>query len=283
MSNDTMKQEYKDNKQRLAICFSQWRKKKKSEHKEKKAMPDFENRSYPFSEFRVERHDDEPLRFIGYVAKFNSLSRDLGGFVERIAPGTFAETIQKDDIRSLWNHEAKYVLGRTKAGTLMLEEDDKGLKMDNVAPDTQWARDLAVSVERGDVTEMSFGFRTLQDSWNEEGKTPVRTLEKVELKDVSIVTFPAYKTTKVQTRELMQREGIDIDAISRVLVKKEHGLEISEDDRIEIDAAIDSLKNILPEEAETGRETDAPQTPRLKLKKLDLDNRIKTQEVKKHE
>jgi len=254
MSNDIMKKEYDDNDQRLAVCFSQWKKKEKKSMRE----PQIERREIPLSEFRVQRKDDEPLRFTGYAARFNSLSEDLGGFKEKIAPGAFRDTIEKADIRALFNHDSNYVLGRTKAGTLILEEDEKGLRIDNEPPNATWAKDLAVSIERGDISQMSFGFRTVQESWNEEGKIPIRTLEIVDLIDVSIVTFPAYKSTKVQTRELMERNDINVDAISRVLVKKEHDLEINESDRAEISEVVNKLNKLLPED-ETVQQKEPPE------------------------
>jgi len=216
--------------------------------KEKKSMePQIERREFPLSEFRVQRNDEEPLRFVGYAARFNSLSEEIFGYKEKIAPGAFANTIKKADIRALLNHDSSYVLGRTKAKTLSLEEDDQGLRMENIPPDTQWARDLAVSVERGDINQMSFGFNVLKESWNDKSKIPIRTLEEVALVDVSIVTFPAYKNTQVQTRDLMAKDGLDIDAISRVWIKNQHGLEITEEDRGEIAEVVDKLNDLLPE------------------------------------
>ncbi len=280
MGNDMMVSEFSDEKQRYAICNQIWRDKdKKKSLEENQTMPakkdDIERREFPLSDFRIQKKDDEPMRFKGIAVPFDSLSEDLGGFKERVAPGAFSNTIKKDDIRMLFNHNRDYVLGRTRSNTLTLEENEKGLKIENEPPDTQWARDLAISVERKDIDKMSFGFRTIKDSWNEEGKIPIRTLEEVKLLDVSIVTFPAYHQTKVQTRDNMAKDGINLDTISRVWVKSQHGLEITEEDRIEIDATISCLKNILPEGAETGTGKDAQQTPRLKFLKLDLDNKEK--------
>jgi len=252
--------------------------------KEKKSMElQIERRELPLSEFRVQRNEGEPLKFVGYAARFNSLSEDLGGFKEKIAAGAFVNTIQKADIRALFNHNSNYVLGRTKSGTLNLEEDEKGLRIENIAPETTWANDLAASVERGDINQMSFGFRTLKDAWDDKGKMPIRTLEEVELIDVSIVTFPAYKNTRVQTRELMAKDGIDIDAISRVWVKSQHGLEITEEDQGEIAEVVGKLNELLPVvETDPKPDPEPQQTQRVKLLKLKLDNKLKAQELKEH-
>jgi hypothetical protein len=95
------------------------------------------------------------------------------------------------------------VLGRNKAGTLRLHEDDHGLAIEIDPPDTQWARDLMVSMERGDVTQMSFGFTVAEDSWEQDKDEKVtRTILKIkELYDVSPVTFPAYPQTEAHVRD----------------------------------------------------------------------------------
>ena len=139
----------------------------------------------------------------GYASVFDSWSEELGGnqpFRERVVKGAFEETIQNDDIRALFNHDPNYVLGRNKAGTLTLEEDDKGLHVRISPPDTQWAKDLLVSIKRGDITQMSFGFTVILDRWNYEDNTDVRELLKVKLYDVSPVTFPAYTQTECGIR-----------------------------------------------------------------------------------
>lgn len=140
------------------------------------------------------------LRFDGYAAMFNSWSQNLGGFREQIAPGAFSKAIVSDDVRALYNHDPNYVLGRNKAGTLTLSEDDKGLHFDVRAPDTGWARDLHESVKRGDVNQCSFGFEVIEDDWRTVNGLDERTLKEVRLFDVSIVTYPAYEATSANAR-----------------------------------------------------------------------------------
>jgi HK97 family phage prohead protease len=150
----------------------------------------------------VADQEDIPKKLKGMPALFNTLSGDLGGFREQIAPGAFSETIVNDDIRCLWNHDSNHVLGRTASGTLRLSETVQGLSMENDLPDTHCAEDLAESIARGDVNQMSFGFQTMEDSWNMVGEEMIRTLLKVKLYDVSPVTFPAYVDTTVGLRSL---------------------------------------------------------------------------------
>lgn len=161
-----------------------------------------ERRNFTATELRAIEGENGLRHITGYAAVFNRLSEDLGWFKEKIEPGAFKDSITSDDIRALWNHDSNYVLGRNKSGTLALSEDEHGLKIDITPPDAQWARDLMTSIERGDVDQMSFGFRTISDRWEMIDEVEVRTLVKVKLFDVSAVAFPAYPDTEVGLRSL---------------------------------------------------------------------------------
>lgn len=245
-------------------------------------MKTIEYRDFEIDELRaVKEGDDEPMKFVGYVARFGSLSLDLGGFQERIRPGAFSKSIASDDIRALFNHKSDYVLGRTTSGTLELREDDKGLLMTVIPPDTQWANDLAASIERKDITGGSFGFRTFKDTWEENkgsNKLPIRIFEEIGLIDVSIVTFPAYPATKVAVRAEAEAEtGIDIDSISRIIIKRSHNLEIDEDDCALINVTIDKLRSFLPlptEEGGNGSQDDVLKRNELLRKKINLKEKL---------
>lgn len=153
------------------------------------------------------RADTSTRRLTGYAALYNVETEIAGFFRERIAPGAFEDAVQTDDVRALFNHDPNFVLGRTSSGTLQLSADHRGLRYDVEPPDTQWARDLMVSVDRGDVTQSSFGFVVPDggDEWTrEDGKLPLRTIRKAQLYDVSPVTFPAYAETTVSARAQAQ-------------------------------------------------------------------------------
>lgn len=138
----------------------------------------------------------------GYAALFNTKA-DIGGyFTETIAPGAFDETLKSSDVRALINHDSGRVIGRSTAGTLRLKEDKTGLAVEIDLPDTSDGRDLAVQLERGDISGMSFGFRVTHDEWDETGEIPARTIHKVELFEVSAVAFPAYDDTTLAMRSL---------------------------------------------------------------------------------
>ena len=163
-----------------------------------------ETRTFDVS-IAIETRAEGAPSIVGHAAVFNTLSENLGGFRERIAPGAFTDSIQADDVRALFNHDPNFVLGRNKAGTLDMTEDDQGLAIRISPPDTTFARDLMVSMGRRDITQMSFGFTVMPDgqTWEEDADGMViRTLKKVRLFDVSPVTYPAYPQTDVAVREM---------------------------------------------------------------------------------
>lgn len=153
------------------------------------------------------RTTDNSMVISGYAAVFNSFSEDLGGFVERIAPGAFSNILH-DDVRALWNHDPNHVLGRTVSGTLKLRQDEVGLFYEIQPPNTQAARDLRELILRGDVDQSSFGFTIAEDgdTWDrDEDGTVIRTITTVnKLYDVSPATYPAYTETKAQARQLFE-------------------------------------------------------------------------------
>lgn len=163
-------------------------------------MPDndIERRAFQIDEVRVDGADGKP-RLVGHAAVFDSLSDDLGGFREKIAPGAFSKSLG-GDVRALFNHDPNIVLGRTRSKTLRLSEDSRGLAIEIEPPDTASARGVLESIRRGDVSEMSFAFRTISDTWEETDDGQIRTLNEVELFDVSPVTFPAYPQTDIAAR-----------------------------------------------------------------------------------
>lgn len=177
-----------------------------------------ERRAYCLQELRADVEPGQAPMIRGYAAVFDQLSEELGGFREKIQRGAFAANLAGADVRALFNHDPNLVLGRTKSGTLRLQEDIHGLRIEIDPPDTQAARDLMTSMQRGDIDQMSFGFQVIRDHWetDPEGKV-TRTLLDVRLFDVSPVTYPAYPQTQVGVRSALasaaQAAGIDADAL----------------------------------------------------------------------
>jgi HK97 family phage prohead protease len=152
------------------------------------------------------RAGDKGKTIAGYAAVFNE-ETDIGGsFREVIAPGAFKGSLEKD-VRALVDHDSGRVIGRSKAGTLRMSEDAHGLAVEIDLPDTSDGRDLAVSLERGDISGMSFGFRVTHDEWDETKEIPTRTIRAVELFEVSAVAFPAYDGTEIALRSLDDERG----------------------------------------------------------------------------
>lgn len=153
------------------------------------------------------RSEPDSNKIVGYAVVFNSLSGDLGGFREVVRPGAFKRTLNNNaDVRFLFNHDSNYVLGRNQANTLSLSEDNYGLRIENTPPNTQWANDLRESIKRGDINQMSFGFRVVKDNWGADPEDNTRQLREIleaELFDVSVVTYPAYESTVVSVRDLI--------------------------------------------------------------------------------
>lgn len=155
---------------------------------------------------RVEtRAPNEPKKIVGYASVFET-PYDIGGqFREQIMRGAFADAIVRDDIHALFNHDYGVVLGRAKAGTLALMEDDHGLRVEITPPDTQAARDLMANIEAGNIDQMSFAFTVSRGGqrWDDSGEIPLRTIERVdELFEVSIVPRGANPATEAALRSL---------------------------------------------------------------------------------
>jgi uncharacterized protein len=166
------------------------------------------------------RADGDGRTFRGYAAVFNADSEPMGGFTERIAPGAFRRSLTSHgwDIKLLANHDAGRVLGSTRAKTLKLTEDDRGLYVEATLPDNTDGNNIAESIRRGDIDAMSFGFSITPggDSWSADGA--IRTLTDVKLYEVSIVAWPAYTSTAGTTSvraltAFAQRTDIDADKL----------------------------------------------------------------------
>jgi uncharacterized protein len=168
-----------------------------------------ERRTLCGAEMRVaDAEGDSPKRtLVGYAAVFDQPTDAMSwfGFREVVRKGAFANAVLTNDVRALLNHDPNLILGRNKAGTLRLSEDDRGLRIEVDLPETSYAVDLLETVKRGDLDQMSFGFRAVKERWttNDGDNLDLRELLEVELFDVSPVTFPAYpQTTIAQKRDL---------------------------------------------------------------------------------
>jgi HK97 family phage prohead protease len=134
------------------------------------------------------------------IVTYNTLSVDLGGFKEIIAPGAFAGSVTSD-VLCLRDHDATLLMGRTKSGTLSLADTADGLQFSCKLPGTGSGNDLAASIERGDLDGVSFGFVCREDKWAaaDDGDV-IRTILQAGLMEVSPCSFPAYPANSVSVR-----------------------------------------------------------------------------------
>lgn len=159
------------------------------------------------------REDGDTLRIEGYFAVFHS-NYDMGdGMSESIERGAFTSSLS-NDVRALTNHDTTLVLGRTKAHTLELREDDYGLWGSVIInPKDADAMNTYERVKRGDVDQCSFGFEVREEETDFLDNGDVHwTLKDVNLHEVSVCTFPAYEATSISARsaqrdELKQRKA----------------------------------------------------------------------------
>ena len=173
--------------------------------------------------------DDEKMIVEGYALRFNTLSNDLGGFVETISPEALKEA-DLSDVRCLIDHDSSKVLGRTTSETLELKVDDEGLYFRTQLPNTTYAKDLYENIRLGNINQCSFGF-ILDENGDEFEKREdglfKRTLRKIKsLFDVSIVTYPAYNDTQVapalrSIEQIKEQELADIKAKQQEEVRKQ--------------------------------------------------------------
>ena len=198
------------------------------------------------SDFEV-RETSEGMRLTGYASRFNSPSEPLP-FRETVAPGAFTRSLRsKNDVKLLWNHNSDMPLASSRNGSLKLSEDDKGLFVDAILPDTTVGRDARELIQKGIVTGFSFGFSVPAngDQWSSDGNE--RTLKSVRLHEVSVgVSFPAYKATEgtAQVRSLEDiatEYEIPYESVDLALTKLHAGEPITQMDRELVMSLIDVL------------------------------------------
>lgn len=174
------------------------------------------------TEFQIREDGDAP-HITGYFAVFNSNYEIAPGLSESIRPGAFSRTLS-GDIRALINHDTTLVLGRTKAHTLELREDERGLWGDiTINRNDGDAMNLYERVRRGDVDQCSFGFEIVSEETDFRDDGSVHwTITEVNLFEVSACTFPAYEATNISAREAER----DAMAARKLDAWKNHMLEV---------------------------------------------------------
>lgn len=145
-------------------------------------------------------------KITGFAAVYDEFTeiRDLWGdtFHERIVKGAFKDTLSDGhDIFALHNHNWNKVIGRTGAN-LVLEDRENGLYFDLVPNQTSLGRDMLEDVRSGLIKGCSFGFRIVDQDWEERDGTWFRTINKAELSEITLTPIPAYSQTNAEVRSL---------------------------------------------------------------------------------
>ncbi|MFB7142070.1 HK97 family phage prohead protease [Gottfriedia sp. NPDC056225] len=166
-------------------------------------MENKEKRSLTLApEIREKNSEDESSKIVGYAVKWGQRSNTIGyyyKFEERFEKGAFFDAINGDVIAA-WNHDWNEILGRSTSGTLLLEEDDIGLRYEITMP--LWADKYVETVQRGDVSGSSFTFIPEVEEWDETNEVALRTIKKAKLYEVSPVVFPAYPQSEAGVRSM---------------------------------------------------------------------------------
>lgn len=238
-----------------------------AEQERKASMTNRETRDFE-TQFEI-REEGDGMTFVGYAAKFDQPSENLGGFVEYVERGAFSRSLKsRNDVMLLWNHDAGEPLASTRSGTMKLTEDEVGLRVEARLPQTTRGKDLAILLRDGIVGKMSFGFNVIKDSWNAEGNE--RRLKSVRLFEVSAVVWPAYTSTSASVRGLdlvAQRASVDADELADVMLKIEEGADLTPDQAELMKSVVERLAPA-PEPAVT--EEPQPSLLAVKQKQLDL-------------
>lgn len=238
-----------------------------AEQERKASMTNRETRDFDTS-FEI-REEGDGMTFVGYAAKFDQPSENLGGFVEYVERGAFSRSLKsRNDVMLLWNHDSGEPLASTRSGTMKLTEDEIGLRVEARLPQTTRGKDLAILLRDGIVGKMSFGFNVIKDSWNAEGNE--RRLKSVRLFEVSAVVWPAYTSTSASVRGLdlvAQRASVDADELADVMLKIEEGADLTPDQAELMKSVVDRLA---PAPEETVSEEPVQSLLAVKQKQLDL-------------
>tara|TARA_Y100001972_G_scaffold115290_1_gene151823 strand:- start:1759 stop:3228 length:1470 start_codon:yes stop_codon:yes gene_type:complete len=193
---------------------------KKEQDKKNMDLNNLEKRIFNCKELRYHEDEHGKKKVRGYAAVFNELSEDLGNFREKINPDAFNNVLD-NDVVALLNHDMDNLFGRTSNGTVKLSVDERGLFTEIDMPNTQLAKDTIELMERGDISQMSFGFYVGQDSWNKSDAGNIRTIEEISrLVDISLVTIPAYPQTSASVRSLVNNIENEQERKDNVQVRK---------------------------------------------------------------
>lgn len=217
-------------------------------------IPRVERRTVAFEDYEVREVGDE-LRFDGIAAVTGKWTELFPGMRERIQKGAYRKMLTRPhDIRLLVDHESSKVLARSTIkdgpGSLLLNEEARGLRTRSVFSKTSVAEDTSILVRDGVVNQMSFAwpYGATVDQREETAAGVERTIiEFKELRDVSIVTFPAYTQTSASMRSLEFGVDLDEEELRRLAADVHDGRTFAtEEERRLIDEAFVRMDSLSP-------------------------------------
>lgn len=217
-------------------------------------FPTVERRAFEFDDFEV-REEGSSLRFDGIAAVTGRWTELFDGHFERIAKGAFRKLLAgPTDIRFLVDHDSSKVLARSTIadgpGSLVLSEEARGLRARAVFSDTTVARDTGQLIRDGVISQMSFAwpYGSTDDTIEESKRGVERTIKEfTELRDVSAVTFPAYKETSASMRSLECGVDVSEDDLRRLATDVHEGRAFATaEERRLIDEAFARLDSLSP-------------------------------------
>lgn len=175
----------------------------------------------------IKANEDGSMTVIGYVNKTEQFSEMLGRnekFKEKISRGAFKRAIEKaKEIHFLAEHDGEKILASTRNSSLELSEDANGLYMSATITPTSWGKDYYELIKSGILKNMSFGFRSIKDSWKKVEGYFERTVYELELFEVSVVKDPAYSQSSISARGIDVVEEVEVPAeVKRKIVRNIH-------------------------------------------------------------
>jgi len=228
----------------------------------------------------METNDDGTLTVSGYVNKTGQKSNMLGReqrFQEIIKPGAWTRAIEKaKEIHFYAEHDKNKILSSTRNGSLQLREDDQGLYMTATISPTSWGKDYYQLIKDGILQNMSFGFRAIKDSWRNMGDHFQRTVDELELFEVSVVRDPAYAQSSISARgiDLVEdevpaselnlrtieiRSDADIEAIAKKIFEMlQANVKVAEQHEEQPEEVTDEPTDKVDEQVVTEQPTDEP-------------------------
>jgi len=244
-----------------------------------KLTTDIEKRFTDFTEYRVDEEDERP-HIRGYVTVYRKLSVPIWGFVEKVRPAAYAESLRDESItkKSYFNHDPNIVLGNTENNSATFTDKKQGIWLDTIPPLTQAANDVVVLIRDGYVNHASYAFNVIEEKWSGTLDNPIREIVKGAFREGGPVSDAAFLQTSVDVRSLYQRLNINYEGMRRNVARYYLGLDMPIDERDVLKRSIDTLKKALDIRVDSG-ESEAEIVARAErmgtiLRKLKLIERL---------